>query len=296
MLLLGLHLGGVQQPWHSPAVISLLAFGAFAGAIFVLNEWKLAVYPIIPPRLFKTWSSSAAYAVCFFHAYAFMGVGYYLPLYCQSVLLTTPLKAGIYMLPFILSISITAALTGVYIQASGRYMPAVYVGLATMTLGLGLLINVGPDINWAKLVCFQLIAGVGVGMNFEGPLLAVQAVVASRDVATATAAMSFVRTMATAISVVIGGVVFQNEMASHRQTLEHTFGAGIADRLSGAEATSSVGFVRTLPDEKRLVARAAFYDAIRSMWVMVGPWGSCMRKLTRLTGNSTPSSPPSVCS
>jgi hypothetical protein len=269
MLLIGLYLGGVYEPWHSATVICLLIFGGVAAALFVANEWKVAAYPVIPPRLFKSWSSSAAYLVCFCHAYAFMGVAYYLPLYCQAVLLASPLDAGIYMLPFILSISVTAALTGLYIQLTGKYLPAVYTGLILMTLGIGLLIDVGLSRSWAKLISFQLIGGIGVGMDFEGPLLAVQAVVASRDVAAATAAMGFVRAMATAVSVVIGGVVFQNVMKAHGSMLQAELGSEIAGRLSGASATASVEFLRTLAPEQQLVARAAYYNSLQRMWIMV---------------------------
>ncbi|KAL2201876.1 MFS general substrate transporter [Sarocladium strictum] len=268
MLLLGLYLGGVYEPWHSSTVICLLIFGGVAAALFVGNEWWFATYPVIPPRLFKTRSSLAAYLVCFCHAYAFMGVGYYLPLYSQAVLLASPLDAGIYMLPFIISISITAALTGLYIQLTGKYLPAVYTGLTLMTLGIGLMIDVGLSRSWTRLVSFQLIGGIGVGMNFEGPLLAVQAVVADRDVAAATAAMGFVRSMATAVSVVIGGVVFQNVMKTHRSTLQAELGQDIAERLSGASATASVEFLRTLSADQQLVARAVYYHSIQRMWIM----------------------------
>jgi hypothetical protein len=198
-----------------------------------------------------------------------MGVGYYLPLYSQAVLLASPLDAGIYMLPFIISISITAALTGLYIQLTGKYLPAVYAGLTLMTLGIGLMIDVGLSRSWTRLVSFQLIGGIGVGMNFEGPLLAVQAVVADRDVAAATAAMGFVRSMATAVSVVIGGVVFQNVMKTHRSTLQAELGQDIAERLSGASATASVEFLRTLSADQQLVARAVYYHSIQRMWIMV---------------------------
>lgn len=275
MLLIGLYLGGVYEPWHSSTVVCLLVFGIVTAGLFIANEWKMATYPVIPPRLFKTWSSSASYLVCFCHAYAFMGVAYYFPLYCQGVLLSSPLDAGIYMLPFILSINVTAALTGLYIQLTGKYLPAVYAGLVLMTLGIGLLIGVGFDKSWAKLISFQMIGGIGVGMNFEGPLLAVQAVVASRDVAAATAAMSFVRAMATAVSVVIGGVVFQNVMNTHHAQLQAELGPSIAARLSGATATANVDILRTLNPTQQLVARQAFYHSLQQMWIMVWVSSQC---------------------
>ncbi|KAF4457383.1 hypothetical protein F53441_713 [Fusarium austroafricanum] len=268
MLLLGLYLGGVYEPWNSATVVSLIVFGVITGVLFVWNEWKLAEYPVIPVHLFRTWSSSAAYAVNFFHAFVFMGVAYYLPLYFQAVLLASPLRSGVYLLPFILSISISAAITGAYIQLSGKYLLASRIGLIIMTLGMGLMINLDMNRNWAKLITFQILTGIGVGMNFEGPLLAVQAVVPHKDVAAATTAMGFIRTLATAISVVIGGVLFQNEMKSENQALLDSFGPDLAKLFDGAGATASVDMIKTLPAESQLVIRTAFFHSLETMWIM----------------------------
>jgi hypothetical protein len=269
MLLLGLYLGGVYEPWNSAPVVCLILFGIITAGLFILNEWKLAEYPVIPVHLFKTWSSAAAYAVTFFHAFVFMGVAYYLPLYFQAVLLASPLRSGLYLLPFILSITVTAAATGAYIQLSGKYLPAVHIGLVIMTLGIGLMIGLDLDLNWSKLIPFQIVSGIGVGMNFEGPLLAVQTVVPHKDVAAATTAMSFVRTIATAISVVIGGVLFQNEMKGKKQALVDGLGPQLARFFDGATASASVEIVKTLTPEQQLIVRRAFFYSLDKMWIMV---------------------------
>jgi len=138
-----------------------------------------------------------------------------------------------------------------------------------MTLGIGLMIGLDLDLNWSKLIPFQIVSGIGVGMNFEGPLLAVQTVVPHKDVAAATTAMSFVRTIATAISVVIGGVLFQNEMKGKKQTLVDGLGPQLARFFDGATASASVDLVKTLPPEQQLVVRRAFFNSLDSMWIMV---------------------------
>ncbi|KAF7539992.1 hypothetical protein G7Z17_g12296 [Cylindrodendrum hubeiense] len=269
MLLLGLYLGGVYEPWNSAPVVCLIVFGVITGGLFVLNEWKVAEYPVIPVHLFHSWSSAAAYAVCFFHAFVFMGVAYYLPLYFQAVLLASPLRSGAYLLPFILSITITAAVVGVYIQLTGKYLPAVHFGVIIMTLGTGLFIDMDLERNWVKLIAFQIVSGIGVGMNFEGPLLAVQAVVPTQDVAAATTAMSFVRTLSTAISVVIGGVLFQNEIKGKKQMLVDGAGPEIASLFDGASASAHVDIIKTLPPNAQLIVREAFFQSLKKMWIML---------------------------
>ncbi|KAF5245836.1 hypothetical protein FAUST_1623 [Fusarium austroamericanum] len=274
MLLLGLYLGGVYEPWNSATVVCLIVFGIITALLFVWNEWKLAEYPVIPVHLFKTWSSSAAYAVTFFHAFVFMGVAYYFPLYFQAVLLASPLRSGIYLLPFILSISISAAITGIYIQFSGKYLLVSRAGLALMTLGMGLMMNLGMDLNWAKMITFQLLTGIGVGMNFEGPLLSVQAVVPHEDVAAATTSMGFTRTIATAISVVIGSVLFQNEMKGENKALLGALGPELARMFDGASASANIDLINTLPAESQLIVRAAFFHSLDKMWILYTAFSS----------------------
>lgn len=269
MLLLGLDFGGVSHPWNSATVICLLVFGICVGGLFVLNEWKVTNYPIIPLHLFRHWSGIASFSVCFCHGYVFMGDAYYMPLYFQAVLGASPLMSGVYLLPFILALTIMAALTGLYIQKTGKYIQAVYVGLVLMTLGIGLLIDLDVEANWGKLIVFQIIAGIGVGLNFEGPLLALQAISATQDVATATSTIGFVRSISTAISVVIGAVVFQNHMVREAPKLIAGLGPQVAKQLGG-NAAANIGVIDALPPGQRIIARQALYQSLRMMWIMVG--------------------------
>ncbi|KAJ5187873.1 hypothetical protein N7449_010867 [Penicillium cf. viridicatum] len=267
MLLLGLDFGGVTHPWDSATVICLLVFAGVLLGLFVANEWKLVKYPVIPLVLFHHRSGIASFLVCFCHGYIFMGEAYYLPLYFQAVLGSSPIMSGVYILPFVLAITVSAALTGLFIQMTGLYVPAMWLGLTTMTLGVGLLINLEVTANWGEIMGFQVIAGIGIGLNFEGPLLAVQAIVGAENAATATSTIGFVRTLSTAISVVIGTVVFQNQMARKGAQLVSSLGEQLASQVSGG-AMANIEIIDTLPLDQKLVARQAIYESLRTVWIM----------------------------
>ncbi|KAJ5859408.1 putative MFS-type transporter [Penicillium chrysogenum] len=267
MLLLGLDFGGVSHPWNSATVICLIIFAGVLLGLFVVNEWRLAKYPVIPLVLFHHRSGIASFLVCFCHGYIFMGEAYYLPLYFQAVLSSSPIMSGVYIIPFVLALTVSAALTGFFIQKTGVYVPAMWSGLAAMTLGVGLLINLEVTANWGKIMGFQVIAGIGIGMNFEGPLLALQAIVGSENTATATATIGFVRTLSTAISVVIGTVVFQNQMARKESQLVSTLGQQLASQVS-RDAMANIKVIDTLPLDQKLVARQAIYGSLQTVWIM----------------------------
>lgn len=270
MVLLGLEFGGVTKPWDSATVICLIIFGVLVAGLFVINEWKFARYPVMPLRLFKHPSNVAALGVCFCHGFVFIAASYYLPLYFQAVLGATPLLSGVYLLPFALSLSLTSAVTGIFIKKSGKYLPPIYFGLAVMTLGFGLFINLPRKPTWSKIIIYQIIAGIGVGPNFQSPLIALQTLVKKADIATATATFGFTRNLSTSISVVVGSVVFQNEMQKRSAELVRTLGNSVASQLSGGSAGASVEIVKSLPPAAREVARDAYWGSLRIMVSFLG--------------------------
>ena len=60
MVLLGLDFGNVTYHWSSATVVCLIVFGAVIVGVFIVNEWKVAANPIIPLRLFRNKSTTAA--------------------------------------------------------------------------------------------------------------------------------------------------------------------------------------------------------------------------------------------
>ncbi|KAF2806873.1 uncharacterized protein BDZ99DRAFT_363040, partial [Mytilinidion resinicola] len=268
MFLFGLEFGGISFPWSSATVICLLVFGVLTVALFFLIQARIAPYPIMPLPIFSARSNMAALGVCFFHAFVFISGSYYLPLYFQAVLGATPLLSGVYLLPTALALSFSSIITGLSIKKTGKYLPPIWAGFCFMTLGFGLFIDLAPGSSWAKIIIYQIIAGIGVGPNFQAPLIALQSLVAPRDIATATATFGFVRSLGTAISVVIGNVVFQNEMKKRAGTLSKSLNPGIAKALSGGQAGANVAIIDALPGAQREVARKAFADSLSTMWIM----------------------------
>lgn len=268
MIMLGLELGGVTHPWSSPTVICLLVFGVVTGALFVLIEWKFAEFPLVPMHLFRQRASAASLAVGALHGFVFISGSYYLPLYFQAVLGASPLMSGVYVLPWVMSLSLVSAATGIVIKKTGKYLPPIIFGMAVMTLGFGLFIDLEPRANWAKIVLYQFVAGIGVGPLFQSPLIALQTTVGGRDMASATGTFAFVRQLFSSVSIVIGGVVFQNGMEKQYPDLLAQLGPDIASLLSGSNAASSVGLVSELPDPQRQIARNAYFDSLRTMFIM----------------------------
>lgn len=268
MWLLGLEFGGVTFPWNSATTICLIIFGVLTVGIFMVYEWKVAKYPLIPVHLFSTRNNIAAYGMSWTHAFVFMSGSYWLPLYYQGVLGASSLLSGVYLLPYVLALSFISAASGVYIKKTGLYKLVIVSAMVVTVIGFGLLIDLEPQANWAKIIVFQIIAGIGIGPNFQAPLIALQTNVEPRDIGSATATFSFIRQLGTSISVVIGGVIFNNEMDNKRGMLERELGPELAAKLSGANAASSVGLVGRLTGREGRIAKTAYWESLQTMFIV----------------------------
>ena len=268
MFLFGMEYGGVTYPWDSATVLCLIIIGIFTLVLFGLNERYVAKFPVMPLHIFKNRSNVASFATCFIHGFVFISSSYYLPLYFQAVRGATPLLSGVYILPLAVSLSIASLGTGIYIRKTGKYLPPIYLGMTFLVLGMGLFCDYDAHSNWAKIILYQIILGVGIGPNFQAPLIALQTQIAPRDIATATATFGFIRQLATSISVVIGSVVYQNEMQKRAGSLRASLGAATGAQLTGGGAGANVQLIDSLPPAQRQIARDAFAQSLHPMWIM----------------------------
>lgn len=270
LLLFGLDFGGVLAPWNSPKVVCMLVFGALLFGFFLFGERRLATYPLIPLTIFKNSANNAIFLLTFAHSMVLIGIEYYLPLYFQSVQRASPLQSGLLLLPLIVTQAVVEILNGVLIHRTGRYIETIWAGVTLMTLGTGLYITFGAHTPIAMVVGLEILGGFGPALLFQGPVVAIQNSVSQADTAAATACLGFIRSIAMALSVVVGGVVFQNSMDARRSTF---IAAGLKgatlEALSGGQAAANVGITQTIQDSaQREVVLEAFAWSVRNLFIL----------------------------
>jgi membrane-bound ClpP family serine protease len=135
-LLIGLNNGTTS--WSSAETIALVTVGSVMLVSAGFYESITTRSPILPPRLFHTRTTAILLITSFFHAMAFFGAAYYLPMYFQ-VLGSSAIGAGVRMLPFSLGAALFSAIGGITITKTGSWRPVMWLAFATMTLGFGLM-------------------------------------------------------------------------------------------------------------------------------------------------------------
>ncbi|KAH7396024.1 major facilitator superfamily domain-containing protein [Cadophora sp. MPI-SDFR-AT-0126] len=271
MTFLGLEFGGVIFPWKSPQVLCLVIFGALSFGIFIFSEKRLARYPLIPLDLFKNPSNIASLLLYFLHGMCYTASEYYLPLYFQSALEASPLKSGALILPLNVTTAIAGILSGVFTNHTGRYLEPIRIGVFIMVLGNGLYMLFSASTSIARIVGLQIIAGIGQGLIFEAPLIAVQAHASQDDTATTTSTFGFTRNLSAALSVVICGVIFQNSMDPKAESLSLppiNLPKNVIDALAGGHAAANVMIIGRIRDiRQRIAVKEAFVWSLRNMWI-----------------------------
>lgn len=180
------------------------------------------------------------------------------------------MRSGLMVLPLVLAEGVFSGISGWLIHRTGKYAEQIWIGTVLLTLGTGLFIRLNPTSPLVELIIFQVIGGAGSAILFAPPLIALQAMVAQDDTASATAMLGFIRTIAMSVSIVVGGVVFQNSMAGERSRLE---AAGLMDEiveeLTGASAAASTEVIKTLNDPSKIrTVAGAFSSSLQNMWIM----------------------------
>lgn len=267
MFLLGLDFGGTTYSWDSAAVICLIIFGILTLVAFAIYEWKGAQYPLMPQRLFKSRSNVAAITISFLHGFVFISDSYFLPEYFQLVLGVSPILSGVYLLPYIIPLCLLSAGTGVFIKTTGLYLPPIYFGMILLTIGHGLYIDLQPYISWSRIAIFQIIVGCGVGPNFQAPLIALHSGIEPRDMAAGTSIFNFARNIGSAISVVVGGSIFSNQISARRSELSAVLPPALVDELSGGGVGGDRNIVNALPDAQKSVVRVVYTESLKTLWI-----------------------------
>jgi EmrB/QacA subfamily drug resistance transporter len=266
LFLVGLQLGGVALPWDSATVIGLIVAGCTTAAIFVVQQ-RFHQQPLIPPRIFATRSSAACLAVGFLHGFTYIACLYYLPLYFQLVLGASPVKSGLWLLITAVPMSFITVAAALVIVKTGWYRQIIWISASCLTLGLGLAIAFPSRRSWPLIVFVLLLIAAGIGPLFQAPLLALQAQILAEDTSRANGAFAFTRTMSSAIGLVIGQVVLQNEL---RNRLKGPDTAGIPQDLLDrvAKQVTALADLKGLPLEMQDVLRKILTDSLSRVWIV----------------------------
>ncbi len=265
LLLIWVSLAGNEFDWLSGQTAAMIAGGVVLLALAVLVELR-AAEPIIPLELFRHRTVSLATIASLFVGVALFGATIFLSQYFQIARGKTPTVSGLMTMPLILGLALSSLIVGRIITRTGSWKRFLVGGAVLVTVGFGLLGTTSYDTPLVIVGTYMAIAGVGVGMTMQNLVLSVQNSVPMRELGSATATVSFFRSLGGAIGVSALGAV----LASH---VRESIASGLAAKgiVVPAGSSETLPNPSTLPPAVRTIVESAYGEGTALIFTLTVP-------------------------
>ncbi|KAF9420375.1 hypothetical protein BGZ94_009153 [Podila epigama] len=272
-LLLPTNLGGNLYAWNSPLVITMYSLVVPSICAFLYIEANHAENPIVPPYLWKNRNVVTLFCINIFMGMTFWSLIFYLPIYFQIVEHLSATSSGLRLVPLEVGIFISSNVAGILVSKYGKYRPYIFSGTGLAVVGIGLCLVLAGTSSKVAQVIILLVCGLGIGQLFPCLIVAIQASVQRKDLATVSALHNFFRMTGSGFGVAINGAVFQNQMRSGLAS------SGVPEVYTEMALLSAQRIV-DIPSGYRETVEAIYLDAMKTVFKATIPMAAIMFLLT----------------
>lgn len=267
-LLIALQSGGVTREWNDRVIIALFVTFAVLFGLFIGWEYYKKEHAMMPLFLFKRRTQVGAGLATFMMMIAFLAASYYLPLFYQAGKNRTAQDSGIDIIPFMLAAVLASFASGAIVNGTGHYLTYMLVGPAVGAIGAGLLFTIDENTPSARLIGYQIIFGVGLGVAFQLPVMAIQAEYAKKPelIPQASSLLTFFQLLGGVIGIAIAGTIFNNQLVKE---LGAYAGQIPPDILKAVKQSVTVIF--QLPQELQAPVVHAYVKALDYVFIFCVP-------------------------
>ena len=262
-LILALQWGGSTYSWKSSIIIGLfLGFGAIM-ALFIFLENKVA-WPILPPRALRNRTVVGASLLAGFTLMCNLFLAIWLPVLYEAARGVSSLHAGLLIITFLLTVVVSQAVEGFIMSYTKRYWHWGFTSPAFLAIGGGLLYKVNINTSSSRLIGYQIIYGLGVGLTQNVAFLSVQADNPPDAVPPAIAIVSFVQLFGGMCGPVIGNAILSGSLRKYLPL----YGVP-SDTATAVER--SVQAIWDLEGELRISVIKAYLRSLNNVYIAVVP-------------------------
>ncbi len=170
-----------QTGWGSVGTLALIAAGVALLGVFVAVEGWFAHAPLMPLRLFRSRTLSAANLSVLMVGAAAFGMWFFLSLYLQQVRGYSPIRAGLAFLPMTLCVVLGSTVASRGVTRIGP-KPLLVAGMTSLTIGLAWFTGLAPHGTFlGDVLGPSLLTALGIGLAFVPATIAAVAGVAPHE-------------------------------------------------------------------------------------------------------------------
>ncbi len=188
------------------------AIGAVLVVAFVFHAFR-TVHPLIDLHLFKDRHLTIAVITMSLFAVAFFGASLLFPSYFLQVRGETTLAAGLLLAPQGLGAMVSMPIAGILADRTGAGK-IVLVGIALITVGMGVFTQVGPDTSYTLLLGALFVMGLGMGATMMPIMTAALQTLTDHNLARGSTLMNIVQQVAGSVGTAVISVVLTNAYQS----------------------------------------------------------------------------------
>ncbi|MCL4516236.1 MAG: MFS transporter [Firmicutes bacterium] len=208
---------GQDLGWSSLPIVSLLAAAVVFGALFLLNERRVA-QPMMDLSLFENRLFSAANLSALLNFMAQSAVTFLMPFYLENVRHLEAAHAGLVLSPMPLVVLVAAPFSGSLSDKIGSRLLSS-TGMAVIALDLGLLSRLGVATPLLLIGALLAIAGLGAGL-FQSPNnSAIMGSVPKHRLGIASGMLASMRNIGMVVGVALSGAILTNRLPVHASRL-----------------------------------------------------------------------------
>jgi EmrB/QacA subfamily drug resistance transporter len=211
---------GQNYGWTSAVILGLFGAALVGFLLFYWQEHRVR-QPLIDFSLFRKIDFLAGNITGLLLSASMMGVFFMVPIFLQTVLGFSALKAGLVMSPMSVVIIFAAPLAGVLSDKVGSKW-IVALGMLLLAFGIAWMAGLtpwhdklAPDTTPMMLLFPFIIAGIGIGFAVAPVTSAVMATAPPDRVGNASGVLSTMRQVGSLMGIAILGAVLQNRITAN---------------------------------------------------------------------------------
>jgi EmrB/QacA subfamily drug resistance transporter len=231
-----------EEGWTNPAILASFGVGAVLLAAFIAWEARSAE-PMLPLRLFRSRTFSAANAVSLLMYFGMFGSIFLLAQFFQVVQHYSPLQAGLRTLPWTIMPIFVAPAAGLLSARTGT-RPLIVLGMALQAIALGwMAVVITPTVDYLEIIPAFVVAGIGMGLFFAPIANVVLSAVRPEEEGKASGANNAIRELGGVFGVAVLASIFS---ANGSYVTGQTFVDGMIPALRVGAIFVALGAVAAL--------------------------------------------------
>jgi EmrB/QacA subfamily drug resistance transporter len=261
VLLIWVSFVGNTFDWISWQTGVMVVGGLVLLALAVLVETKVRE-PVVPLKIIVQRTPALAIIASLAVGMAMFGGAVFLGQYFQIGRGYTPTEAGLLTMPMMAGVLVSSTVSGRLISRTGKIKPYIVAGTIILVAGFLALGTVDHDSPLWIVGIAMAVVGIGVGMTMQNLVLAVQNDVPLSELGSASASVTFFRSLGGTIGVSVLGAVLANRVTTDLSAALHV--------PEGQASTGSVSALnlKALPPQVQTVVHTVYGDATAHIFLI----------------------------